>query len=189
MRLLARVPLLLVLACGGQLPVPTYIQQRSSSLAPVRYPPPPARVEFVPNQPVSEAVWLDGEWVWRGRRWAWRPGRWVVPPNGVRFSPWTLVRGDDGTIYYASGAWRDAKDQDVSEPPAISIAKPSLGEVVNPEGERENTGLIIGSGRRGAPAAVSAPAASATSSPPTAESGASDSGASSGENPDGGIGP
>jgi hypothetical protein len=88
-------------------------------------------------------VWIDGEWLWRGRRWSWRQGRWVAPPNAARFSPWATVRGDDGTIYYASGVWRDAKDQNAPEPQPLATAKPSSGEVVNAEGETENTGQII----------------------------------------------
>jgi YXWGXW repeat-containing protein len=189
MRFLARVPLLLVLACGGELPGPTYVQQRGSALASVPYPPPPARVEFVPSRPVSGAVWIDGEWAFRGRRWSWRPGRWVVPPAGARFSPWTMVRADDGTIYYAPGAWRDAKDQDAPEPQALSSAKPSPGGVVNAEGERENTGLVNSPGVRGASPSASAPPPSSSSPPPATESGAPDSGGSSAANPDGGVGP
>jgi hypothetical protein len=162
MRFIARASLLVVLACGGGLPVPSYVQQRASALAPVSYPPPPARVEFVPNQPARDAVWIDGEWVWRGRRWSWRQGRWVTPPTAARFSPWAMVRGDDGTIYYASGVWRDAKDLDVAEPQALSTAKPNSGEVVNPEGERENTGQVVRQGVHDAPPSASGPAPSSS---------------------------
>jgi hypothetical protein len=157
MRLLVRASLVALFACGGGLPAPAYIQQRSGALAPVPYPPPPARAEFVPDQPANRAVWIDGEWVWRRRRWAWQQGRWVVPPNGARFSPWTMVRSDDGVIYYALGAWRDAKDNDVAEPQALATATSSAGEVVNPEGERETTGQTIRPGFRDNPPSVSAP--------------------------------
>jgi hypothetical protein len=189
MRLLARITLVVFLACGGDLPAPSYVQQQASALTSVRYPPPPARVEFVPDQPVSGAVWIDGEWVWRGRRWAWRQGRWVAPPSGARFSPWTMVRGDDGTIFYASGAWRDAKGQDVPEPAPVATARPSSGGVVNPEGETENTSQILRSRANGAPRSVSPLGSSATPPPSAPEHPAWDSGVSSDANSDGGTGP
>ncbi len=66
-----------------------------------------------------------------------------MPPSDSRFAPWTMVRGDDGTIYYASGVWRDAKDHDVAEPKALSTGVSSAGEIVNPEGERENTSQSV----------------------------------------------
>ncbi|MDP9034430.1 MAG: hypothetical protein M3O50_06455, partial [Myxococcota bacterium] len=143
MRSLMRASLAGALACGGSLPVPPYARQSESALTPVGYPPPPARVEFLPARPSKQSVWVDGEWAWRGRRWSWRPGRWVVPPEGARFSPWVLVRGEDGALYFASGAWRDAKGGALREPAALAVAKPTTGAVVNPEGEREVTGNTL----------------------------------------------
>jgi hypothetical protein len=130
-------------SCVGRLPHPPYAKQPTASLTVVGYPPPPARVEFVPASPAKGAVWIDGEWVWQGRRWAWRLGRWVQPPAGARFSPWTTVRGDDGTTYYAPGAWRDAEGQELAAPGALATARPNLSDVVDPEGELENTGRSI----------------------------------------------
>jgi hypothetical protein len=68
-----------------------------------------------------------------------------------------MVRADDGTVYYASGAWRDAKGPEVPEPKALSTATSSAGEVVNSEGERENTGQTVRSGFRDAPRSGSPP--------------------------------
>jgi hypothetical protein len=152
MRLLVRASVAIMVACGGGLPIPIYTQQRPDALALVPYPPPPARAEFVPNRPANDTVWIDGEWVWRRRRWAWRPGRWVVPPSGGRFSPWVMVRADDGAVYYASGAWRDAKDQEIADPQPLATGRSSAGEVVNAEGERENTGQTVRAGVRDAAA-------------------------------------
>jgi hypothetical protein len=109
----------------------------------VGYPPPPARIEFVPPPPAKGAVWIDGEWVWQGRRWAWRIGRWVQPPPGARYSPWTVVRGDDGTTFYAAGTWRDDRGAELAEPPALVAARANLSDVVDPEGELETTGRSI----------------------------------------------
>ncbi|MBV9947978.1 MAG: hypothetical protein JOZ69_14080, partial [Myxococcales bacterium] len=131
-------------ACGGSLPVPEYVAQPSSALAPVDYPPPPALVEFVPERPgpggAGGAVWVDGEWIWQGRRFAWRAGRWIVPPPGSAYSPWAIVRGEDGTVYMAPGAWRDAAGRELPEPAPLATARTNPGSVVNAEGEREDVG-------------------------------------------------
>src|ERR1700759_4439944 len=107
-RIAALAVVLFFIACGATLPHPDYVQQPTSALTVVGYPPPPARVEFVPKQPSKDAVWIDGEWQWQGRRWAWRIGRWVVPPAGARFAPWMMVRDPAGVVYYAEGTWRNA---------------------------------------------------------------------------------
>jgi hypothetical protein len=144
MRWIAAVSFVLpFLACVGHLPHPTYVAQYTSALTEVGYPPPPARVEFIPKQPSSDAVWIDGEWQWQGRRWAWRIGRWVVPPKGARFAPWMMVRGADGTVYYADGAWRDQRHEEVAEPPPLATGRPNISDVVDPEGELEHTGKTI----------------------------------------------
>src|SRR3954469_19970731 len=97
-----------IVACGARaLPHPEYVAHPQRALVEVPYPPPPARVEFVPARPADDAVWVDGEWVWRGRRYAWKPGRWVMAPSDAKFSPWTSVRDREGTLYLAKGTWRD----------------------------------------------------------------------------------
>jgi hypothetical protein len=143
MRSTARMSLIVLFACGGDLPEPAYVGQPTDALAPVEYPPPPARAEFVPKRPPGGPVWIDGEWVWQGRRWAWRTGRWVVPPVGARFSPWTMVRSDDGTIYYAGGVWRDDQNRKVADPVAMASAKATFGQIEDPEGQPEQTGHNI----------------------------------------------
>jgi hypothetical protein len=130
-------------ACTARLPHPLYEAQPTAALESVGYPPPPARVEIVPARPSPRAVWIDGEWAWQGRRWAWRIGRWVEPPAGARYAPWTVVRGDDGSTYYAPGAWRDAKGGELPDPAAIATGRPDLQDVVDPEGELEQTGRSI----------------------------------------------
>jgi hypothetical protein len=143
MRWLAFSALIGIVACVGRLPRPTYSPQTTAALEPVTYPPPPARVEFVPALPVKGAVWIDGEWTWQGRRWAWRVGRWVVPPPNARFAPWTTVRSDDGTIYFAPGIWVDAKHQPTTEPTAVATGQPTIADVVDPEGTLQHTGKSI----------------------------------------------
>lgn len=124
------------LSCGRSgLPAPRYARQPTSALVEVAYPPPPARVERVPEQPRPDAVWIDGEWTWQGRRWAWRPGRWVEPPRGAVFSPWTLVRDSSGTLYVAAGTWRAEDGGAIDEPPPLRPGKPTAGAMVNPEDE------------------------------------------------------
>lgn len=142
-RSLARMSVLVLCACASDLPKPGYVGQPTDALAPVQYAPPPARAEVVPKQPASGSVWLDGEWVWQGRRWNWRTGRWVVPPVGARYSPWTMVRGDDGTVYYAGGAWRDAQNRKLADPAALASGNPTAGQIDDPEGQPEQTGHTI----------------------------------------------
>jgi hypothetical protein len=67
----------------------------------------------------------------------------VVSPAGARFSPWTTVRSDDGTVYYAGGVWRDAQSRKVADPAALATAKATSGEVDDPEGQPETTGHVV----------------------------------------------
>jgi hypothetical protein len=159
MRWYAPASLAILAACVGRLPHPPYAKQPTAALEVVGYPPPPARVEFVPLDPGRGAVWIDGEWAWQGRRWAWRIGRWVAPPPGGRYSPWTVVRGEDGTTYYAPGAWRDAHGASLAEPAALVAARPNLSDVVDPEGELETTGRSIRPARDSSRDAGAGPAA------------------------------
>jgi len=128
--------LILVMACGpSATPGPSYTKHPTSALIEVPYPPPPARVEAVPKQPNGDAIWIDGEWTWQTRRWAWKPGRWIKPPTNAKFAPWTQVRNPVGTLYFASGVWRDSKGEEVEEPAPIVIGKPTPASIVSPEGD------------------------------------------------------
>ena len=131
-------------ACRAGLPRPPYAEQTSADLKQVPFPPPPARVEFVPDEPSSDAVWIDGEWEWFGRAWAWKRGRWVVPPAEAAFSPWTTVRGADGMLYLAPGTWRAVTSgKAITAPTAIAYGKPTAGALVDSEGVSEHTGKSI----------------------------------------------
>lgn len=126
-----------IFACGGKsVTTPKYVSHPQSALAEVPFPPPPSRVEFVPEKPDDDSVWIDGEWTWRGRRYAWKPGRWVKPVPNAAFAPWTTVRDAMGTLFLAKGAWRDDKGAELPDPAPIRIGLPSQGAVVDPEGEQ-----------------------------------------------------
>lgn len=123
-------------SCGSpRTPMPPMTPHPTSALVEVPYPPPPARVETVPEPPKDDAVWVDGEWVWQGGRWAWRAGRWVVVPPGVAFAPWTTVRASNGVLYAAEGVFRDAKGNAIPEPAPLASGRPRGGAVVDPEGD------------------------------------------------------
>lgn len=125
-----------MVACGARrLPAPSYTGQPQEALVQVPYPPPPARVEYVPEQPADGAVWIDGEWVWQGRRYAWKPGRWVKPPANAAFAPWATVRDPMGSLYIAEGTWRDSKGNEVAAPSPIETGAPSPGSITVPEGD------------------------------------------------------
>jgi hypothetical protein len=133
-----------IVACGmSRLPAPPYSRQVSSAYTEVPYPPPPARVETVPDKPQGGAVWIDGEWAWEGTRWAWKRGRWVMAPTNATFSPWTSTRDPEGVLYVAEGTWRDHEGKEVPPPPELAHAKPSGGGVVDPEGSTVPPAPII----------------------------------------------
>ncbi len=123
------------MACGGSVRTPAYVRQPTSALVEVPYPPPPARAEEVPKPPSGNAVWVDGEWVWQTRRWAWKPGRWVTMPSGASFSPWTTVRGPTGTLFFASGVWRDGKGEEVDEPAVLELGRSGGAAIVSADGD------------------------------------------------------
>ncbi len=134
----------LAVACSPHtLAHPAYSPQPQSALFQVDAPLPPGRVEVVPVRPTPTAVWLDGEWSWRRERWAWRPGRWVEPPARATFSPAVFVRGPDGRLWYATGAWRDVHGASVDTPAPIVSAAVGVGDVVNASGTTENTGPTL----------------------------------------------
>jgi hypothetical protein len=155
-----------ILACGvSRLPQPEYVSQTTSALERVPYPPPPARVEYVPEQPRAGAVWIDGEWSWQGRRWAWKAGRWVVPPEGAAYAPWIAVRDRSGVLYVASGVWRGADGGEIEAPAPLAEGRPRGGSVVNPEGETVEPGQVL-HGREPRDAQTSVPIVEAGANPP-----------------------
>ena len=133
---------LVISGCGSEVPTPHYVAQPASALVHVASAPPPARVETVPAQPSRGAVWLDGEWAWQGRKWAWRRGRWVLPPAGASYSPWTMTRDQLGAVWFAPGAWRNARGEEVTEPDALAVATAARNDVTDVNGEKEDVGTI-----------------------------------------------
>jgi hypothetical protein len=146
-------------ACSGRLAHPPYVAQPSGALVEVVMPPPPGRVEVVPERPRADAVWIDGEWTWKRRRWAWTAGRWVEAPPGAAFSPWVFERGLDGRLWVAPGVWRarDASGTVVAPPEPLVSAKVDSAAVVNASGITEQTGTTA-KPQLAAPAAPAAPA-------------------------------
>lgn len=123
-------------ACGAsRLPAPPYVAHPTEALQQVAFPPPPARVEYVPASPKSGAVWVDGEWTWQTDRWSWKRGRWVMPLANARYSPWTSSRDRSGTLYVAEGRWRDDKLRELPEPAPLATGKTRGGAVTNAEGD------------------------------------------------------
>jgi hypothetical protein len=144
MRLALVIVSLLLAACAARWPRPPYSAQTTSALTELPKPLPPGRVEEVPARPSSAAVWIDGEWTWRRARWSWLPGRWVEPRQGETFSPWVVVRGTDGRLWHAPGAWKDANGVTIDGPPNLATAKVESTEVVNATGLPEPTGRTLG---------------------------------------------
>jgi hypothetical protein len=122
-------------ACSGRVPHPPYTTQPTSALVEVDYPPPPARVEYVTEQPARNTVWLNGEWTWTGRRWGWKPGGWVVVPQGAAYAKFALVRRGDGKLFFAEGTWRSAQGQEIPAPEFKATSAAKTSAVVDPEGD------------------------------------------------------
>ncbi|HEY3818709.1 MAG TPA: hypothetical protein VGL81_16175 [Polyangiaceae bacterium] len=132
----------LAMACGSTLPHPAFAPQPSTALTEVDQVPPPARVELVPARPDPLAVWVDGEWIWRRGRWAWLTGRWVLPPAGATFRAWAFVRGADGRLWSAPGAWLDASGAPLELKP-LAVASVEAGAIVDADGVSQTTGPIL----------------------------------------------
>jgi hypothetical protein len=130
---------LLASGCSGDFPHPSYTAHTTAELVEVAFPPPPARVEAVPEKPAAGALWIDGEWVWRSRKWAWRTGYWVAATTSATYSPWQVTRSDAGTLFFAPGTWRDAAGQPAAPPPPLALAGAETQSVVDAEGESEPT--------------------------------------------------
>jgi hypothetical protein len=54
-----------------------------------------------------------------------------------------MVRSPNGAVYYAEGTWRDARHEEIAEPAALAIGRPTISDVPDPEGELEKTGNSI----------------------------------------------
>jgi hypothetical protein len=148
MRLDPAIASLVLVACAGRYPRPPLSAQTTSALTELTMPLPPGRVEEVPPRPSSNAVWIDGEWTLRRARWSWMPGRWVEPVAGETFSPWVVVRGADGRLWHAPGAWHDAQGATIDGPPALATATVESTEVVNASGLTEPTGRTLRTGAK-----------------------------------------
>lgn len=109
--------------CSSKLPHPPYVQSRTDLYVEVPYAPEPPHAEVIPEPPRSDAVWVHGEWQWEGERYRWRRGGWVVVPKGVTFAPWTLVRRDDGRLFFAGSTWFSPEGRIVASPTVIASAR------------------------------------------------------------------
>jgi hypothetical protein len=157
-----------LLACGApRLPAPAFVGHPTEALQEAPYPPPPARVEYVPKEPPGGAVWTDGEWTWQGRRYAWKQGRWVKPPTSGRFAPWTSTRDPSGLFYVAEGKWRDAQGRELPDPPPLAIGRTRGGPVTDPEGTPVQPTPNVAPGTESGSARTNADAGDADAGPET----------------------
>jgi hypothetical protein len=142
-----------IAACSTRIPHPSYTTHPVAAaadggaldeLVEVDYPPPPARVEFVPARPSDDAVWLNGEWAWTGRRWGWKPGGWVTPPSGASYAKWVVVRRTDGKLFSARGQWLGADGGEIPPPEFLTASSVKTSGVVDPEGDPAPTATDLG---------------------------------------------
>jgi hypothetical protein len=107
--------------CSARLPEPPEAPSSPEGLVEVTSPPPAAHVEYVPDRPRDDAVWLDGQWTWDSR-WRWQPGGWYAAPPGARFAPWRTFRRADGSLVLAPAGWYDAHGAPLPTPPLLAAA-------------------------------------------------------------------
>jgi hypothetical protein len=124
-----------LVACSSRIPHPSYTARSTTELVEADYPPPPARVEFVPEAPSGDAVWLNGEWSWTGRRWGWKPGGWVSPPKGAAYSRGAVVRRQDGKLFTSTSRWQGPDGGEIPAPPFLRGSSGKSSSVVDPEGD------------------------------------------------------
>jgi hypothetical protein len=129
-----------LLSCSSATPHPPYAPQATTALTSVDFGPPPGRVELIPPRPPNADAWIDGEWVRRHGRWYWLVGRWVKTPPNATYSPWVLVRAEDGTPFYAPSVWKNAKGVPIPPPPALLLARASGEAIVDADNDVEPTG-------------------------------------------------
>jgi hypothetical protein len=109
-------------SCGSHLPQPASATQPPDAFHEVPYPPPPAKVEYVPDRPRKDAVWVNGQWRWLTTDWRWERGGWYAVPPGVGFARWETRRERDGRLSFAPASWRDARGQEAPAPPLLAQA-------------------------------------------------------------------
>jgi hypothetical protein len=128
-------------ASSASRPAPTPAPQPRAAFVPVPFPPPPARAEFVPPAPSPVAVWISGEWSYRFGRWGWTYGRWVVPPRGAKgHARWSLVRDARGELWFAPGAWRDARGELIDPPKTLATGNARDLAVLEEDGTQQEVG-------------------------------------------------
>jgi hypothetical protein len=121
-------------ACGSSsVPAAPARPHPASAYDRVPYPPPSALAEIVPEQPRSDAIWVDGHWVWRGRYYVWERGGWVVPPEGSFIRRWHARYEPDGTLLYAPTTWHEESGRPLPAPEfLLPAATPPTEETAEP---------------------------------------------------------
>ena len=125
--------LALLPACAASLARPASGKVPNDEMIEVPYPPPPARVETIPEKKRVGQVWLDGQWEWDGKAWKWRDGAWTTPPPDANFTPCSTRRRGDGQLLFTRAEWRDKQGRPLnvstdgqicSAPAPVAQAKP-----------------------------------------------------------------
>jgi hypothetical protein len=109
----------LLASCRSSLPGPPPVPQPGEAFTEVPYPPPPAKVEYVPEQPRSDARWVDGQWRWESSRWRWERGGWYLVPADVGFARWETRRTPEGRLIFAPATWRERDGGQAPVPPML----------------------------------------------------------------------
>jgi hypothetical protein len=115
----------LATACSSRLPAPRTLPPMADAFVEVPYPPPPARVESIPEKPREGAVWIDGQWSFFGNAWRWENGGWVMPPPNGYFTRWTTQWTPEGRLLFAKAGWRTQDGKLVDAPERLVIQRPN----------------------------------------------------------------
>ncbi|MFO0552632.1 MAG: hypothetical protein U0271_29850 [Polyangiaceae bacterium] len=97
-------------ACTPALPEPAIAAQPDDAQPlEVPEPPPPARIEIVPDPPAAlrSPVWVDGQWKYEGGGWLWHPGGWESGVPARRYARPRIERRPDGQLVWYEGKFLD----------------------------------------------------------------------------------
>jgi hypothetical protein len=120
------VALVALVACTPELPMLARGEPDRARAITVPRPPPPARVDVVPDPPLElrSPCWVDGSWTRGARDWEWVGGRWVACDAGSEYVPATLFRTPSGELRFVPSEIRSVRPSTARSPEQKAAPSP-----------------------------------------------------------------
>jgi hypothetical protein len=144
-------------SCSAAFPSPLLVGQPKEAFSNVPYPPPPGKVEYVPDPPRPDAKWVDGQWRWLNSKWHWERGGWYDVPSNVGFAKWEARRDAEGKLLFAPATWRDSRGQEAPTPRMLARGGAGPSTVQSEAGEEEEADASSEAGLADAPTLFDGP--------------------------------